>query len=90
MNMKKSTRILLIALVAVMISALPFLLPSANMLEDYQYGVWSEWAAEGLLRLMPAAHAEEEPAIAPLPIDFSSGMTPNHLHPAGAPCGRSK
>ena len=77
MNMKKSTRILLIALVAVMISALPFLLPSANMLEDYQYGVWSEWAAEGLLRLMPAAHAEEEPAIAPLPIDFSSGMTPN-------------
>ncbi|MBQ7454802.1 MAG: phosphodiester glycosidase family protein [Clostridia bacterium] len=72
--MKKPVRVLLIALVALMILALPFVLPSANMLEDYQYGVWTEWAwTEGLLSVARAEEAE----LAPLPIDFSSGMAPN-------------
>ncbi len=69
--MKKSTRILLYALTALMLLALPFLIPSGSMLSDYQ-DQWMEWTwdMEGLL---PAAYAET----ASLPIDFTPGMTPN-------------
>lgn len=78
--MKKSTKVILFALIAVMLLALPFAVPSGKMLSDYQYE-WMDyaWNAEALLRLLvPSANAEE--AVYSLPIDFTPGMTPN---PAG-------
>ena len=69
--MKKSTRILLYALTALMLLALPFLIPSGSMLSDYQ-DQWMEWTWD-LEGLLPAAYAET----ASLPIDFTPGMTPN-------------
>lgn len=74
--MKKNTRVCLYILAAMMLLALPFLLPSGSMLSDYQ-DQWMDWSwnSEGLLRLLvPAATAEEA---ASLPIDFTPGMTPN-------------
>lgn len=70
--MKKSTRILLYTLTALMLLALPFLIPSGSMLSDYQ-DQWMEWSWD-LEGLLPAAYAEEA---ASLPIDFTPGMTPN-------------
>lgn len=70
--MKKSTRILLYSLTALMLLALPFLIPSGSMLSDYQ-DQWIEWSWD-LEGLLPAAYAEEA---ASLPIDFTPGMTPN-------------
>ena len=69
--MKKSTRILLYALTALMLLALPFLIPSGSMLSDYQ-DQWMEWTWD-LEGLLPTAYAET----ATLPIDFTPGMTPN-------------
>lgn len=74
--MKKSTQIVLCSLIALMLLALPFLVPSGSMLADYQFE-WMDWAwgSEGLIRLLiPSASAEEAAA---LPIDFSAGMQPN-------------
>ena len=74
--MKKTTHILLWACAALMIAALALVIPSGSMLSDYQ-DQWMEfaWDSEGLLlRLLPAANAEEA---AKLPIDFTPGMTPN-------------
>lgn len=78
--MKLSTRILLCAIAALMILALPFAVPSGSMLEEYQ-DTWADEAWDsGLLRwLAPTANAEEAQAAASyaLPIDFSAGMQPN-------------
>ena len=74
--MRKTTRILLWILAALMTAALVFTVPSGSMLSDYQ-DQWIEfaWDSEGLLRLLlPAANAEEA---AKLPIDFTPGLTPN-------------
>ena len=70
-KMKKSTRILLYALTALMLLALLFLIPSGSMLSDYQ-DQWMEWTWD-LEGLLPTAYAET----ATLPIDFTPGMTPN-------------
>lgn len=72
--MKKSTRILLCALLALMILSTTVLIPSGAMLGDYMYE-WMDYAWS----LLPTACAEGEASYA-LPIDFSAGMTPN---PAG-------
>lgn len=75
--MKKSIVIALCALAALMLLALPFLVPSGSMLSDYQEQ-WMDmlWEEDALLRLLiPTANAEEAPAS--LPIDFTPGMTPN-------------
>ena len=69
--MKKSTRILLYTLTALMLLSLSFLIPSGSMLSDYQ-DQWMEWTWE-LEGLLPTAYAEG----ASLPIDFTPGMTPN-------------
>ena len=78
--MKLSIRILLCAMAALMILALPFAVPSGSMLEEYQ-DTWADEAwNSGLIRwLVPTANAEkaqEETSYA-LPIDFSAGMQPN-------------
>ena len=75
--MKRSIRILLWALAAVMIAALALAVPTGSMLSEYKEQ-WSEWAWDesALLRLLiPAAKAEEAPAS--LPIDLTPGLTPN-------------
>ena len=69
-NMSKTVRCLLIILLALMLLALPLILPSGNMLTDYQY----EWMDMGLFPLF-SARAEEE--VVALPYDLSGGMTPN-------------
>ena len=78
--MKLSTRILLCAIAALMILALPFAVPSGSMLEEYQ-DTWADEAWDsGLLRwLAPTANAEEAQADASyaLPIDLSAVMQPN-------------
>lgn len=78
--MKLSTRIVLCALAALMILALPFAVPSGSILEDYQ-DQWSDYAwNSGLVRwLAPSACAEsaEESPDYSLPIDFSAGKEPN-------------
>lgn len=82
--MKKSTRICLIALVALMILSLPLVVPSGAVLND-SYAAFMDfaWDSEGLMTLLvPCAHAENaaEEAACSLPIDFTPGMKPN---PAG-------
>ena len=78
--MKLSIRILLCAMAALMILALPFAVPSGSMLEEYQ-DTWADEAwNSGLIRwLVPTANAEEaqEETSYALPIDFSAGMQPN-------------
>ena len=78
--MKLSIRILLCAMAALMILALPFAVPSGSMLEEYQ-DTWADEAWDsGLIRwLVPTANAEEaqEETSYALPIDFSAGMQPN-------------
>jgi len=71
--MKKTTRICLIALLAIMLLATPLLIPSGAMLGDYMYE-WMDYAWS----LLPVAHAEEAdvPSYS-LPIDFTPGMKPN-------------
>lgn len=91
--MKKSLQIILTILCAVMILALPLLVPSGAMLGDVKFDLMSRmdeesegWGDEGasLLNLLIArASAEEAPASETtyaLPVDFSAGMAPN---PAG-------
>ena len=58
--MKLSIRILLCAMAALMILALPFAVPSGSMLEEYQ-DTWADEAWDsGLIRwLVPTANAEE-------------------------------
>jgi len=73
--MKKTTRILLCALLALMILSTTVLIPSGSMLGDYMYE-WMDYA----WGLLPVASAEGEEVSYELPIDFSAGMTPN---PAG-------
>ncbi|MBQ9301480.1 MAG: hypothetical protein IJ214_13325 [Clostridia bacterium] len=58
--MRKTTRILLWVLAALMAATLVFTVPSGSMLSDYQ-DQWIEfaWDSGGLLRLMlPDANAE--------------------------------
>lgn len=78
--MKKSTRICLIALVALMILSLPLAVPSGAMLNE-SYFAWMDfaWDSEGLLRyFVPTANAEAATETAySLPIDFTPGMKPN-------------
>ena len=78
--MKLSVRILLCAVAALMILALPFAVPSGSMLEEYQ-DTWADQAWDsGFMRLLvPSAHAEESETETSysLPIDFSAGMEPN-------------
>ena len=69
--MKKSTRILLCALLALMILSSTMLIPSGAMLGDYMYE-WMDYS----WGLLPVANAENEVSYS-LPIDFSAGMTPN-------------
>ena len=70
--MNKTLRCLLIVLLALMLLALPLIVPSGNMLTDYQY----EWMDMGVLPMFSAS-AEEEAAPAELPLDLSPGMLPN-------------
>ena len=73
--MKRKTRILLLILVALMLFAMLFAVPSGSMLWESR-SLWRSWAwcGEGLLELLtPSAGAEGEK----LPVDFSPGMTPN-------------
>lgn len=69
--MKKTTRILLCALLALMILSTTVLVPSGAMLGDYMYE-WMDYS----WGLLPVANAEGENTYS-LPIDFSAGMTPN-------------
>lgn len=69
--MKKSTRIFLCALLALMILSSTMLIPSGAMLGDYMYE-WMDYS----WGLLPVANAESENTYS-LPIDFSAGMTPN-------------
>ena len=82
--MKRSTKLILALLCALMILALPFTVSSGAMLGNVKFDLTEEmdegedgW--EALLNLLiPSANAEE--AAYALPVDFSAGMTPN---PAG-------
>ena len=67
--MKNSIRFLLVLLIAVMLLALPLLIPTGSMLSDYQ-DQWMEWSYS-ILRVANA----EEPVT--LPIDLTPGMQPD-------------
>ncbi|MBQ9343281.1 MAG: phosphodiester glycosidase family protein [Clostridia bacterium] len=67
--MKNSLRFLFIVLIAVMLLALPLLIPSGSMLSDYQ-DQWMEWSYS----ILRVANAEEP---VKLPIDLTPGMQPN-------------
>lgn len=69
--MKKSTRIFLCALLALMILSSTMLIPSGAMLGDYMYE-WMDYS----WGFLPVANAEEAVSYS-LPIDFTAGMTPN-------------
>jgi len=70
--MKKTTRICLIALLALMLLSTPLLIPSGAMLGDYMY-TWMDYAWS----LLPVANAEDAAPSYSLPIDFTPGMEPN-------------
>ena len=70
--MKKNTRILLCALLALMILSTAVLIPSGSMLGDYMYE-WMDYSWS----ILPVASAEGEEVSYELPIDFTPGMTPN-------------
>lgn len=70
--MKKTTRIFLCALIALMILSSAVLIPSGAMLGDYMYE-WMDYS----WGFLPVASAEGESVSYELPIDFSAGMTPN-------------
>ena len=67
--MKNSLRFLFVVLIAVMLLALPLLIPSGSMLSDYQ-DQWMEWSYS----ILRVANAEEP---VKLPIDLTPGMQPN-------------
>ena len=70
--MKNVTRIVLCVLLAAMILAAPFVVPSGAMLGDYMYDFMDySWG------LLPTACAEGEEVTYSLPIDFTPGMKPN-------------
>ncbi len=76
--MKTAYRAILIALVAVMVLAIPFLVPSGKMLSEAQWNLMDDGEEIGFFGLLASANAEETPY--ELPIDFTGGMKPN---PAG-------
>ncbi len=74
--MKKRTVVLLFALAFLMSLALPFILPSGAVLDDYKTQMmeemWEDSDSSLLDFLMPSAKAET--ALTPLPIDFTPGL----------------
>ena len=79
--MSNKTRILCITLAAIFVLSLPFYLSSGALLDDERNRLLDEMPSEGaglINLLIPGARAETTaPALAPLPIDFSSGPKPN-------------